>query len=123
MEPIEQLADLKMIELAADVQVQLENGTATRPVLYMLVRARVRAAKAFDLFIDVDPVADDEIRRLQAELRLYNDLVEACRDMINLGKEASGRITEEERAELEEVVMQMTDEQRRLYQFEPRSRD
>ncbi len=132
MEVIEDLTARQLVERGAEVVLQLEKiekkqGTLApslmRPVLYMLARARARAAKAVDLIVDVDPVDADAIRNIQNELRLYNDMVLACREMISMGEEASSAVTESEREELEEVIHEMSDEDRRLYKFEPRSKD
>lgn len=123
MEVIEHLSDRMLIERAADVQVQLEKGTAVRPVLYMLDRARARARTAIDLFIDIDPVDTDAVRKLQNEVRLFNDMVEACREMLTAGKEAERRIEDDSRDELEEIIADMPPEQRRLHGLEAGSKD
>jgi len=123
MEILEELADERLAELSLDVQVQLEKGTATRPVLWMLVEARRKAAKAIDLIIDVDPVDADSIRKIQRELCVYNDMIVAARAMLERGKEADGKIKESERSAIDEMVQGMSEEERRLYQFEPRRTD
>jgi predicted RND superfamily exporter protein len=123
MDPILRLADEELRLLAADVQVQLERGTGTRPVAYMLAQARLKAAKAIVLFLDADPDDVQLIRRLQRELTAYNDMVTSAQQMLAIGHEANTRISERDRAELEEVIADMSDEDRRLNGFEHRGID
>jgi len=123
MDPILRLGDEQLRLLAADLQVQLERGTGTRPILFMLSQAREKAAKAIVMFMDAD--ADDPalIRRLQQEITIYNDMVTSAQALLSAGREANQRIKEKDRAELEEVIMSMTDDERRLHGFEQRGID
>lgn len=123
MDAIERLADERLLELSTDIQVQLEKGTALRPVAYMLAEARKKAAKAILLFIDVDPHDWKLILRLQNEIKVYDDMVTAARSVIAHGEDAKHRITEKDRAELESIVRDMSPEERRLYNMEPRRTD
>lgn len=123
MDPIERLADVELRLLSADLQVQLERGTAMAPVLYLLNAARVKAAKAVVLFIDADPENPALMRRLQGEIKLYDDMVTHARTLLAMGKEATQRISEQDRAEMEEVIAGMTDDERRLHGFERRGID
>lgn len=123
MDPILRLGDEQLRLLAADLQVQLERGIGTRPVAYLLSQARQKAAKAVVLFLDADPEDVPLIRRLQRELTLYNDMVVAAQQLMAAGREANQRIAENDRAELEEVIADMSDDQRRLHGFEPRGID
>jgi len=122
-DPIELLADQELAKLAADLQVQLEKGTALRPVLFLLNEQRRRAANALVMMMDVDPTDVSAIMRLQADAKLYDDMVSRCRNLISEGKAAYSRITEAERLELEEAVMAMTEEERRLHKLEVRRND
>jgi hypothetical protein len=123
MDAIEEVAEERLRELAADLQVQLEKGTGMRPAAWMLAQARKKAAKAVVLFLDVDVEDTKLVRRLQGELKLYDDMVTACQALVARGKEADYRITESDRAALDEVVMQMTPEERRLHKLEPIGKD
>lgn len=123
MDPILRLGDEQLRLLAADLQVQLERGTGTRPVLYMLAQARQKAAKAMVLFLDADPEDKPLIMRLQREMTLYNDMVTSAQALLSAGREANQRILEQDRSELEEVIMNMTDDERRLYGIERRGID
>lgn len=123
MDPILRLADEQLRVLAADLQVQLERGTGTRPVLFMLAQAREKAAKAIVLFMDADPEDARLIARLQREITIYNDMATSAQALLSVGREANQRITEKDRSELEEVIMSMTDDERRLHGFEKRGID
>jgi len=123
MEAIEELAAERMVELSADIQVQLEKGTGTRPVLWMLMKARRRAARAIDMIVDVDPVDSESIRKIKNEITIYNDMIEAAREMLERGREADSKIKEGDRAAIDEIVQGMSAEERKLYQIEPRRTD
>lgn len=123
MDPITELAEKRLRELAVDVEVQLEKGTAYRPVLWLLLKARERAAGAMKLFLDVDPADARAVRMIQIELKVYDDMVSNLRELVSRGKEADHAIAEKDRHELSEVVMNMTEDERRLYGLEPRGKD
>lgn len=114
-DPIEALAEEQMYELAADVQVQLEKGTATRPVLWLLAQQRVKASKAVVKLVEVDATETEAIRTLQNEIRLYGDLVTACQSLMARGREADTMIAERDRSEIAEIVGSMSQEDRRLH--------
>jgi len=126
MDPIEKLGNEQLRLLAADLMVQLENGTALRPVLWMLVQARKRAAKAVAMFIDLDigdTVDVPTLRKLQAEICIYDDMVRSCRELLAIGREAELRVGEDDRLAIDEIVMEMSEEDRRLYQLQQRGAD
>lgn len=123
MDPIFQLAESQMFILAADLQVQLEKGTGTRPVLWLLANARQKAAKAFVMFIDADPEDAKLIRQLQTEVKLYDDMMVACQQMLDRGKDADRAIKESDRQALDEIASQMSDEERRLNNIEQQGKD
>lgn len=123
MDPILRLGDEQLRLLSADLQVQLERGTGTRPVAFMLTQARQKAAKAIVLFMDADPADAALIARLQREITLYDDMVTSAKALLSAGREANQRIMERDRAELEEVIMNMTEDERRLHGFERRGID
>jgi hypothetical protein len=106
--------------------VQLEKGTALRPVLWMLVQARKRAAKAVAMFVDLDigdTVDVPTLRKLQAEICIYDDMVRSCRELLAMGREAELRVGEDDRLAIDEIVMEMSEEDRRLYQLQQRGAD
>jgi hypothetical protein len=123
MDSLEQISDEQLRLLAADVQVQLEKGTGTRPVLYLLAQQRQRAVKAIIGLVNVLPHETEIIRGYQQEAALYSDLIDHCREMLNRGREADRRIYEEERTSLHEAIDNMSDEDRQALKIEPRGED
>lgn len=120
-DPIERIADEHFIELAADLQVQLEKGTGTRPVLWLLSEARKRAVSATFALTKIDPMKTDDIRHLQNEISLYDDMIQDCKNLMSRGKEADRRLHERDREELQGVVM--ADDDRELFGLEPMGSD
>jgi hypothetical protein len=120
-DPIEMLSHAELLRMSADVQVQLEKNTANRPVLFMLARARQTAAAAITQLVIIEPDRTAEIRSLQNEVRLYDNMVDACRAMLERGKEADARIREEDREDMHELLI--SDEQRKLYGLDNRGFD
>lgn len=96
--------DEALAELAIDLHVQLEQGTATRPVLWMLVRARERAAEALQGLSEVDATKTAQIIVLQGQVQFYREMVEDCRALMSRGKEADSLIDENERAEIADIL-------------------
>ena len=123
MDPIVELAEKRLRELAVDVEVQLEKGTAMRPVLWLLIQARKRASGAMKLFLDVDPADAKAVRMIQIELKVYDDMVSNLRLLVARGKEADHAIAEQDRTEMSEAVMHMTEDERRMYGLQPRGID
>lgn len=116
-DPTEALADEQLYELAADVQVQLEKGTGTRPVLWLLAQQRTKAREAMAKLVEVDATETEAIRSLQSEIRLYGDLVTSCQDLMVRGREADAAIAERDRSDMAEIVGSMSPEERRLHGF------
>lgn len=122
-DPIAQLADARLLETAADLQVQLERGTAMRPVLYMLIRARERAAEAMTKLVEIDASEEGAIRALQNEVRLYGDMVESCRDLMEAGRTQMLAIKENDRETMAELIEGLDEETQRLIGVQPASID
>lgn len=122
-DPLEKLGDEELYLLAVDLKVQLEKGTGTRPILYLLAKQRERAAMALVGLVDVDPTDTAKIRGFQQEAALYHDLIMHCRELLNRGREADRNIAENERAALAEAVEGMSEEERRALNVEPRGDD
>jgi hypothetical protein len=102
--PIEHIANSHLILAYTDLQVQLERGTGTRPVLWLLAEARKKAANAIALLVKVDCNDAEAIRTLQNEVVMFDDLVEACRKMLNRGHEADREIDESDREAIAEFL-------------------
>lgn len=86
-----------LIDMYLDLKVQLERGTGTRPMLYLLADARNAAVLAIRKLIDLDASEIDAVRSLQAEVRLYGDMMASAKMMLMRGKEADREIHEEDR--------------------------
>lgn len=112
--PIEDLGNEQLYLLATDVRVQLEKGTANRPVLFLLSMARAKASVALAKMVEVDASEVEAMRALQQDVRLYGDMIEACQALVAAGREADGLINESDRGELEEIVRDMSPEEKRL---------
>lgn len=93
------------MELSADVEVQLTSKDGFQPIVYLLNEARQKAASAMVGLVDIDPSNADAIRILQNEVKIYEDMVNACRKMVDDGKVAEMQISQEAREELYNVVM------------------
>ena len=120
-DPIEGLADMRLLELYGDLLVQLEKGTGTRPVLWLLNQQRKKAVVAFSKLIEIDASEQVAIRALQSEIRLYSDLIESCKALLHRGKEADRKISEDDRSEFERIIA--TPEQEQLYGINQRGLD
>ncbi len=103
-DPIEDIANERLVEMAIDIQVQLEKGSGTRPVLWMLLRARARAATALFGLAKVDPAKIEDIRHLQNEVNLYADMIEDCQALVLRGSEADREIHEQDRLEIADLL-------------------
>lgn len=98
------VAEEQLALMGLDVIVQLEKGSGTRPVLWLLIEARKRAAAAFVKFLTIDPTQAEEIRKLQNQVNIYDDLITDCRSLIARGREADRLIAENDRQEMEEMT-------------------
>jgi hypothetical protein len=125
IDPFEALGNDVLLELAYDLQVQLERGTAKgmRPVLYLLVEQRKKAAVAIAKMIDVDVAETEALRSLQAEVRLYGDLVDSCKKLFNKGRDAEQQLIERDRSEMQEIVGRMAPEERNHLNLQQESID
>lgn len=114
IEPIEGLARAKLVEMCLDLSVQLERGTGTRPMLWILSQARARAADAIFALAKMDISADkiDEMRALQNEITLYGDMMESAKKMLIRGTEVDQEMTEEDRLAIAEFLT--TDQAREI---------
>jgi hypothetical protein len=102
-----------LVDNYLDLKVQLERGTGTRPMLWLLARSRNQAVIALRKLIEIDATETEAIRAFQQEVRLYGDMIESARDMLARGREADHEIDEEERSTIADLVMD-DDEAREL---------
>lgn len=103
-QPIDEIADSQLILCYIDLQVQLEKGSGTRPVLWLLNEARKKAASALSAMVKVDCKDAEAIRTLQNEIIMFDDLVGLCRQMLVRGREADREIEESDREALAEFL-------------------
>ncbi len=111
-DPVEALADMRLLELSADLQVQLERGTGTRPMLWMLHKARKQAAAAIVQFSIIDPTDVAAVRLCQNEIARFDDLVRWCRDLFAAGREVEEKLNEQDRNDIAELF---TDEEAHMH--------
>jgi hypothetical protein len=93
-----------LIDMYLDLKVQLERGTGTRPMIWLLASSRNKAVDAIRQMIEIDATETAAIRALQAEVRLYGDMMESAREMLGRGREADGEVNEEDRVALADYL-------------------
>ncbi len=101
----ERLADLRAIARSAELEIQFDKQAGLSPMLAVLVKARNQAALAMNSLVYADPADVTLIRGYQNEVRRYDDLVAWCQEIFNEGNEADARITEDDRAELSNLIL------------------
>lgn len=104
---IEHLSERHLIEMSGDIEVQLERGAKQgfRPIALLLVKARQQAAAAITQLCLADPADSTAIKLLQNEVVRFDDLLKFCREIVQKGKEADRKLTNEEREEVQDLVM------------------
>lgn len=110
-DPTQAIAEEHLATLAIDVIVQLERGTEMRPVLWLLDRARKQASAALVKFLTIDPTDVEGVRKLQNTINRYDDYVVDMRALVARGREADQLISEEDRAEIEQLLNPSPDEE------------
>ncbi len=103
--PSQVMADEKLMQASAAMEVQFDKDASRRPVLFLLKKAREAALMAFDALVFCDPNDASTVRQLQHEIRRYDDLVTWCREIIIEGKEADQRLAESDRQEFASAVL------------------
>lgn len=100
-DPVTGIAQDRLLAIMGiDLQIQLERGAGTRPMLWLLARAREKAAESMAMLVKVDPNDPEPIRTLQNDVVMFEDFVGWCRELLARGREADHLITEADRAEL-----------------------
>ena len=97
---IEAVARARLIHMSLDLKVQLERGTGTKPMLWLLASQRNKAVDAIVKMMEIDVAEIDAMRSLQAEVRLYGDMMTAAKELVSRGREADGEVNEEAREEI-----------------------
>lgn len=101
---IASLSNEELVTLSVDLQVQLEKGTGTRPVLWLLARTRERAASALALLADVNVTKPTDILTLQHQVHSYRELMEDCRALLTRGRDADRQLAESERINIADAL-------------------
>lgn len=104
IDPIEDMADGKLLEMSIDISVQLEKGSGTRPVLWLLRQARERAAIAMAALCTIGPTDTAGIIELQGIVSRYSHYVSDCRELLARGREADMNISDDEREEIASML-------------------
>lgn len=101
---IEELSLNQESDLGVDLMVQLEQGTGTRPVLWLLCRAKKRAASAIATLARADVTQTAALIILQSQIQLYDELMMDCQALLARGREADRRLKESEREEIADAL-------------------
>lgn len=96
--------DRLMAIMGIDLKVQLERGTGTRPMLWLLAKAKEKAADSMALLIKVDPTDAEAIRTLQNDVVMFEDFVTWCKELLARGREADHALAEADRAEIADYM-------------------
>lgn len=112
-DPAVRLADLAIIKASADLEVQLSTRQGGAPVIQILRIFRDRAAESLAALAFVDPEDAKAIRVLQNEVKRYDEIVGAMREIIIRGKQIDYEMTEEERDEMLDILLSQPDGERR----------
>jgi hypothetical protein len=112
-DPILGIAAQRLMAITGiDLKVQLERGTGTRPMLWLLAKAKEKAALSLQMLVNVDPNNAEAIRTLQNDVIMFEDFVEWCRELLAHAKDSEHLVNEADRAELAEYLT--TDEAREV---------
>ena len=105
-DPLGLLALARAQILSEDVEEQLTARARDgyRPLVAILVKARRAAAEAIAALATADPEKPDDIRRLQNEVRRFEDMVRFTQELLAEGREERLEIADADRAELEELI-------------------
>lgn len=93
-----------MIRLANDAEMQVFHTKVAdgAPLLHVLMQAKAEAIEALESLASADPNKPDDIRRLQNDVKRFNDLVKWTVKLLASGDEAWGEM-HEQRAEVEDM--------------------
>lgn len=89
---IYKLALRRDVELSAKVEVELTSTLRSEPLLVVLNAAKERAADALAALVHVDSADQAAIRKLQNEVRRFDDLVKWLHELLIAGPEAERQL-------------------------------
>lgn len=123
-DPILRLAQQRIVAASADIEAQLSILDGCRPVLIVLLHARAQAAEALaELAILPADASIELIRRLQHEMRRYDDIVGWFRKIVSDGFDYSQKITAEDREEMIDLLTRTPEGQREAMELGLIARD
>lgn len=106
-DPIVTLARLRIIRLSAELEVQLSDKDGGAPAVEILKRFREQAAESLASLITINFADPNEIPKammLQNEVKRYDEMFNAMKDIIVEGKSHDQAIKDEEREEMFDVL-------------------
>lgn len=117
MDPLSRLAMHRAAAAAVDVEAQLSIKEGCRPIVLMLQRAKMDAATALAALTDANPEDPMLIRKLQNDVRRYEDIYRWLGDVVSVGREAESQISDEDRDEMIEILGETVEGREELIQL------
>lgn len=105
MDSAYKLALQRDLTLSAHVEVELTSKLKSEPLLVVINHAKEQAATALVALATVDPENPAEIRRLQNEVRRFDDLVSWLRELLIAGPEAERQLSDMQMQEARGLVI------------------
>ena len=69
-------------------------------ILTLAYRAQQMPGETIEKMVEIDVSEVDTMRSLQAEVRLYGDMMTAAKELVSRGREADWEVNEEDREEI-----------------------
>jgi hypothetical protein len=105
-EPLEAIAVAQMFAISMELETQLAATNGLRPVMAMLQLAKIEAAAALVALVNIPPTEGERIREKQYEVRRFEQLCDWIKQVIQKGLEADKLLTEKEREELLDILVE-----------------
>jgi hypothetical protein len=103
----------RIVAASADIEAQLSVMDGTRPILVMLLLAKREAAGALaQLALCEHDTKIETIRSLQMEVQRFDDLIRWLSAIVEDGMRYDDEITQEERDELADMLIQSPEGER-----------
>ncbi len=109
IDPIVRLAQLRIVRLSAELEVELSDKNGGGPALEMLRRLRDRAAESLAALALADLFTENGIKAaitLQNEVKRYDEWLVWMREIIAEGKAYDQQMQQDEREELLDLLTQ-----------------
>lgn len=112
-DPALALAMPEAIDISVDIEAQLTAASGPhRPVLFFMLKMRKQAAVAMANLAYVEPTDAEEIRKYQAEVRLFIEFTDTIRQLLAEGADEEFFADQQDREEIAALVGIEPDEQR-----------